>query len=565
MTCDAPQSRGGCVVRGLPVILRGTLAAMSCFLGLDIGTSAAKGVAIDGAGRVIAAASRSYPISYPRPGWSEQSPEDWWRATVQVLRDLSVQLGAANRGGESGALGRAVSAVGLSGQMHGSVFLDGPTVGSRGERGVPLRPAILWNDQRTVAECVEIERLAGGRRALVELVGNAALTGFTLPKILWLRNHEPDIYARIARVLLPKDYVRFRLCGECVGDVGDASGTLLLDVDRRAWSSRALAAAGLDPAWFPALVESAAESARVSAWAAGQTGIAPGTAVVGGSGDNQCGAVGAGVVAPGMVLATLGTSGVICAHSERPRKDLPSPGSTGESPSGPGGRSDVGRLHTMCAATGDARASGGWCVTGVMLSAAGSLQWARDALFPHESFDALVAEAERAPPGSEGLIFLPYLTGERCPHPDPDARGGWIGLTARHTRAHLVRAIIEGVTFAMGQILGLVRSTGVTVDRVRLGGGGAKSALWRQLQADVYGVPVATTNSAEGPAFGAALLAGVGVGAWPSVATACAATITEVDRVEPSALAERYAPARRVFESLHATLGEANAALSAER
>ncbi len=519
---------------------------MDLSLGIDLGTSSAKGLAIDGAGRVIASAAQSYPISHPRPGWSEQNPENWWTATVGVIRELGSRI----------PRGARVRALGLSGQMHGSVFLDRSAIDSGGERGTPIRPAILWNDQRTAAQCAEIERVAGGRRALVDLVGNSALTGFTLPKILWLREHEPAGYARIARVLLPKDYIRFRLSGRCASDVGDASGTLLLDVDGRAWSSEAITKSGLDPAWFPVLVESAAESATVSAWAAQETGLAVGTPIVGGSGDNQCGAVGAGVVAPGMVLATLGTSGVIYAHADRPRKDLPDlSGSMID-------ESKVGRLHTMCAATGDAQTRGAWCVTGVMLSAAGSLQWARDTLFPLESFESLATEAEIVPPGCEGLIFLPYLTGERCPHPDPEARGGWIGLTARHTRAHLVRAVIEGVTFAMGQILDLVRSTGVPVERVRLGGGGAKSALWRQMQADVYGVPVATTNSEEGPAFGAALLAGVGIGAWPSVAAACAATITETQTVSPSDHAHRYAEPRLVFGQLYSALRDANSALA---
>jgi len=527
---------------------------MDHFFGIDVGTSSAKGVAINQAGRVVASATHPYPISHPHPGWSEQNPEDWWAATLRVIADLRTHLGV-ERGGAGGT--NNIRAVGLSGQMHGSVFLDQATINARGQHGTPLRPAILWNDQRTASQCAEIEQLAGGRRALVQLVGNAALTGFTLPKILWLRRHEPGVYARVAQVLLPKDYVRFRLSGHCGTDVGDASGTLLLDVDRRTWSAKAISNVELDPTWLPTIVESAAQSTTLSAWAADQTRLPVGTPIVGGSGDNQCGAVGAGVVAPGMVLATLGTSGVIYAHADQPRKDLPPPHLISNKDD-----NDIGRLHTMCAATGDARTPGGWCVTGVMLSAAGSLQWARDTLFLQESFDTLLSEAQRAPPGCEGLIFLPYLTGERCPHADPEARGGWIGLTARHTRAHLIRAIVEGVTFGMRQILDLVRSTGVPVDQVRLGGGGARSPLWRQLQADVYDLPVATTNTDQGPALGAALMAGVGAGAWPSVPAACAATIREVEVVGPSEHSGQYSASRQAFERLYEALRETNGMLA---
>ncbi len=511
-------------------------------IGLDVGTSSLKAVAADRSGRVVATATRAYPLSRPRTGWSEQDPAHWWDACAAALTELTVGPVDPAR----------VAGIGLSGQMHGLVLLGADAAARQASDCRALRPAMLWNDQRTGPQCAEIERLAGGRRALVELVGNAALPGFTLPKILWLREHEPEVLARARLALLPKDFVRFKLTGEPATDVGDGAGTLLFDVDARRFSERALSLFGIEPGFFPDAVEAGAVSGRLSTWAAAQTGLRAGVPVVAGSGDNQAGAIGAGVVRSGMVLATLGTSGVIYAHADRPRRDLPV------------GAPDAqcGRLHTMCAADGDGARPGGWSVTGCMLSAAGSLQWAREALFPSESFEALLDEASGAPSGCEGLVFLPYLTGERCPHPDPDARGGWIGLTARHTRAHLVRAVVEGVTLGMGQILDLVRASGVPVERVRLGGGGARSPFWRQLQADIYGVPVALTNTEEGPALGAALLAGVGAGIWPSVPDACAATIRETQSIAPSPEAGAYRPVREVYARLYADLRAAGGALA---
>jgi xylulokinase len=494
-------------------------------LGVDVGTSATKALVCDASGRVVATASAGHPTSQPRPGWSEQDPCDWWKSSIAAIRAAI---------GHPRAAGGHIVAVGLSGQMHGSVFLSG-VVGDV----EPLRPALLWNDQRTGAQCSEIESAFGGRSKLVELVGNAALTGFTLPKILWVREHEPEVFARVGRVLLPKDYIRLRLTGEFATDVGDASGTLLLDVGRRQWSERASELAGLDAGILPRVVESGAVTGRVTREAAAETGLREGTVVVGGSGDNQAGAIGAGVVKPGMVLATLGTSGVIYAHAERPRKDL----------------SGGGRVHTMCAANGTASKPGAWSITGCMLSAGGSLQWCRDALWPGVGFDELMTEAASVRPGSDGLVFLPYLTGERCPHPDPSARGGWVGLTSRHTRGHLVRAVLEGVTFGMGQILDLVRGLGIPVDRVRLGGGGARSDLWRRMQADVYGCPVAMTDTEEGPAFGAALLAGVGAGVFADVEKACELAIHETAVFAPDDdAAARYTPAIKIYGELYGDL-----------
>lgn len=502
---------------------------MSLLLGLDIGTSAAKAVIIDAAGAVLASGSAEYPLYQPAPLHSEQDPADWWTGTVAAIRAALQGLDPAE-----------VSAIGLSGQMHGLVML-GKDARESGGRAEPLHRALLWNDQRTEKECRDIESIAGGRRRLVEWVGNAALAGFTLPKMLWIRGHLASTWAKARVLMQPKDFVRFRLTGDIATDVGDASGTLLFSPDSRAWSERALAAFGIDPALLPRPLESSRIAGTLSAWAAEQTGLKAGIPVAAGSGDNQCGAIGAGVVSPGMVCATLGTSGVIYAHSDSPRKDTAD-------------ESHAGRLHTMCAATGPQ----GWCITGCMLSAGLSLRWARDTIAPGASYDELLAQAATAPPGCEGLLFLPYLTGERCPHPDPNARGGWIGITSRHTRAHLLRAVIEGVTFAMGEMLDLARSIGVPVTSARLTGGGNRSLLWRQMQADVFGCPVETTNTEEGGgAFGAALLGGVAAEVWLDVPAACAATIKVRERLEPDAeSARRYAPARAVYAKMYGTLRE---------
>lgn len=505
---------------------------MSLLLGIDVGTSSVKVIAIDTAGQVLATASASYPLLQPQTGWTEQNPQDWWAATIAATRELLAKPALGHSPSDR------IKGVGLSGQMHGSVLLDKHAKDGAASQTQALRPALLWNDQRTAAECAQIEKEMGGRRRLVEYVGNAALTGFTLPKLLWVRGHEAHIWARVAHVLMPKDFIRLKLTGELATDVGDASGTLVFNVDERSWSSSVISRMDLNRSIFPPVHESAAVTGGISAWAAAQTGLRAGTIVVGGSGDNQAGAVGAGVVSPGLVLATLGTSGVLYAHADRPRKDLPD------------GNLTPGRLHTMCAATGTESHRTGWCLTGVALSAAGSLQWARDQLFPTATFDQLIQEAATIEPGCDGLVFLPYLTGERCPYAEPGARGGWIGLSSRHNRAHLVRAIIEGVTFSMAQILDLVRSVGVPVSAVRIGGGGARSALWRQMQADLYGCQVVTTNTEEGPAFGAALLAGVGGGIWKSVAEATGATIRQTEHRDPGPQAPLYARSRAIHHAL---------------
>ncbi|QYK47131.1 MAG: xylulokinase [Phycisphaeraceae bacterium] len=505
-------------------------------LGIDVGTSSLKVIIASESGEILGEGASEYPVSRPRPGWSEQDPELWWGA---LLLALPQAIAAAS------VRASDIRAVGLSGQMHGSVLLSRETVESRGVHGAAIRPALLWNDQRTASQCERIESLVGGRRALVDLVGNAALTGFTLPKLLWVREHEPETASRIASFMLPKDYIGFRLTGVCATDVGDASGTLLLDPEARAWSDRVLGLFGVDREMLPTLHESAQVIGGVTRWAAEQLGLNQDTPVIAGSGDNQAGALGAGIVGTGQVLATLGTSGVIYAHADHPRRDA------GETPA------STGRLHTMCAADGTKSQRGNWSLTGCMLSAAGSLQWARDTIAPGVPFDRLIEEASSVEPGSRGLLFMPHLAGERCPYPDPAARGAWIGLTARHTRAHLIRAVIEGITMTMAQILDIVRGAGVEVRSVRLGGGGARSRFWRELQADLYGVPVATTNTEQGPAFGAAMLAGVGIGVWPDVASAASVCVHESERIEPeSARAQRYSPAREAFAGLHAGLQE---------
>jgi xylulokinase len=498
---------------------------VSISLGIDIGTSATKTLAIDETGTILAAASAEYPCDHPRPGWSEQDPELWWDATQKTV--AQVLSSGRFRPGD-------VRGVGLSGQMHGSVFLD--------SAGAVIRPALLWNDQRTAAECQEIENRAGGRAALVRLVANPALTGFTAPKLLWVRKNEPRNWERVRQVLLPKDYVRYRLTGTFATEVSDASGTLLLDVANRRWSRELLAKLDIDPALLPPCHESQDVSARVSELGSKATGLPAGTPVVGGGGDQPAGAVGNGIVRQGVVSATMGTSGVVFAHAD----------TLGFDP--------LGRLQRGCHAV-----PGAWHVMGVVLAAGGSFQWFRNELGKAEielakrkgedPYFLLTDEAALAGPGAEGLFFLPYLTGERTPHFDPDAKGAWVGLTVRHGRAHLIRSLLEGATFAMRDSLELIREMGVAIDQVRASGGGARNALWKQIQADIYGCGVHALNSTEGPAFGAALLAQVGTGGFKSVLEACDATIRVVDstRVDPKAKAyydRAYAIYRQLYQDL---------------
>lgn len=488
---------------------------MSVYLGVDVGTSGTKTLAMRADGKILATATVGYPLSHPRPGWSEQNPEDWWQATIKSVRMVL----------KAGKIKPAeVAGIGLSGQMHGSVFLDA-------RRNV-IRPAILWNDQRTSAECAEIESRAGGRAQLIEMVANPALTGFTAPKVLWLRKHEPRHFERTKQVLLPKDYVRFRLTGEFATEVSDASGTLLLDVRGRQWCKLLLDLLQLDPALLPAVYESEEVSGTLSGTAAKLLGLPAGVSVVGGGGDQAAGAVGNGIVRTGVISATMGTSGVVFAHSDAVQFD------------------PQGRLHTFCHAV-----RGKWHVMGVVLSAGGSLQWYRNQLGEAEvaaarrkkvdPYELLVAQAEQAQAGSEGLFFLPYLTGERTPHADPHARGAWVGLSLRHGRPHLVRSILEGATYAMRDSLEIIQQMRVPAREVRLSGGGARSRVWRQMQADIYGLKTVTTNSQEGPAYGVALLAAVGTGAYKSIIEACAATIKITQTALPNA------KARRTYDGLY--------------
>lgn len=476
---------------------------MSTYLGIDIGTSGTKTLAIREDGTILASSTVDYPLYSPKPGWSEQAPEDWWQATIAGVQQVLAKGGIDPKD---------VAGIGLSGQMHGSVFLDA-------DHNV-IRPALLWNDQRTAAECEEIESKAGGRAALIDLVANPALTGFTAPKILWLRNQEPRNYERVKQVLLPKDYVRFRLTGEFATEVSDASGTLLLDVANRKWSNDLLSKLEIDPAVLPKVYESEEVSGKLTEAAGKLLGLPAGVPVVGGGGDQAAGAVGNGIVETGVISATMGTSGVVFAHSDKPQID------------------PEGRAHTFCHAV-----NGKWHVMGVVLSAGGSLQWYRNQLGHAESavakelgvdpYEVLTQEAANAPPGSEGLYFLPYLTGERTPHADPHCRAAWIGLSLRHGRAHLVRSVMEGATYAMRDSLEIITGMGIPVTQVRLSGGGGRSAFWRQLQADIYGRECVTINAEEGPAFGVALLAAVGTGAYKDVVEACHATIQVVTDTPP--------------------------------
>jgi len=493
-------------------------------IGVDVSTTGAKALVCDELGNVRATVTTEYPCYAPRPLWSEQNPDDWWSATCQSVRAVLRQSDIS--GGE-------IKGIGLSGQMHGLVMLD--------RHHAVIRPAILWNDQRTAAECEEITQRVGYER-LLELVCNPALTGFTAPKILWVRRHEPRNYEKCRKVLLPKDYVRFRMSGTFATEVSDASGMLLLDIRKRDWCDEVLQKLEIDRDLLAECHESPVVSSEVSQSASEELGVPAGTPIVGGGGDQAAGAVGNGIVRKGVISATIGTSGVVFAFSDQVAVD------------------PEGRLHTFCHAV-----PGKWHVMGVVLSAGGSLQWYRNQMAAQEKAEAarrgidpyeiLTAEAAQAAPGCEGLIFLPYLTGERTPHKNPNARGALVGLTPRHGRNEVIRSIMEGITYAMKDSLEIIRSMGVEVEQIRLSGGGAKSEFWRQLQADVYAQSVCTINASEGPAYGAALLAGVGTGVWNSVEEACAEAIRVVDEYGVNEHNSRiYGQFYPVFQKLYASL-----------
>jgi len=497
---------------------------MGYLLGIDIGTSGVRSLVVNEEGGIIGAATAEHASYAPRPGWSEQEPREWWVATVESVR------GALE---DAGISGKQVQGIGLSGQMHGAVLLDAG--------GEVLRPAILWNDQRTHRECEEIyERV--GRERLIRLTCNPALTGFTAPKILWVRNHEPEIYEKTAQILLPKDYIRFRMSGTFATEVSDASGTLLFAVPERTWCGEVLEKLEVAPDLLPPCYESEEVTAEVSKSAAKELGILAGTPIVGGGGDQAAGATGNGIVRSGVLSATLGTSGVLFAFADEVQTD------------------PQGRVHTFCHAV-----RGKWHVMGVMLAAGGSLQWWRNQMAEveqrqaqeagRETYEILCGKAASVEPGSEGLLFLPYLTGERTPHADPHARGGWVGLNIRHTRAHLIRALLEGVGFGMRDSLEIIRGMGVPVREIRVSGGGARSALWRQILADIYAHDVCTINATEGPAYGVALLAAVGTGCFATIEEACDAAIevtsTTTHDPQVAALYDRYyAIYRRLYPAL---------------
>ncbi|QNI30251.1 xylulokinase [Alloacidobacterium dinghuense] len=485
------------------------------FLGIDVGTGGTRAVLVDQHGRVVKeAASEHAPFRSPKPGWAEQEPEDWWRAAQAAIREVLATSGVAASG---------IKAIGLTGQMHGAVMLDA--------EGRVLRPSLIWCDQRTDAQCDWLhERI--GRERLIELTCNPALPNFTLTKLLWVRDHEPEIFARIAHVLCPKDYVRFRLTGTYAMDVQEASGTLLLDVTHRRWSSEVARIAGIDEAWLPQLFESPEICAHISREAAEKTSLVTGTPIVAGAGDQGAGAVGMGILQPGSVSATIGTSGVVFAATAAPTKD------------------PLGRLHTFCHAVPER-----WHVMGVTQAAGLSLRWLRDIVAPGSNYDALTSEAAQIPAGSEGLIWAPYLLGERTPHLDSQATAAFYGITASHTRGHLVRSVLEGVAYSLKDTFTLFAELGIPVKGVRLGGGGARGQLWRSIQAGVYGYISDVLVAEEGAAFGAALLAGVGAGAWLDTDAACAAAIRVAEQIPPDPAATlSYADGYKLFRRLYPAL-----------
>jgi xylulokinase len=493
------------------------------FLGIDVSTTGAKALLIDDQGLVVSSATTPLTLSSPRPLWSEQDPYEWWSATVTSIRQALSQANAS---------GAQVQAIGLTGQMHGLVLLD--------QHDKVLRPAILWNDQRTGAECEEITHKVGAENLLL-ITGNQALTGFTAPKILWVRNHEPDVYAQIAHILLPKDYVRFRLTGNYAVDKADGAGMLLFDLKERDWSDEVLETLNIPRRWLPQTFEGPETTGVISAAAAAETGLQVGTAVVAGGGDQAAQAVGVGAVTPGIVALTLGTSGVVFATTNGPFIE------------------PQGRLHSFCHSV-----PGAWHFMGVMLSAAGSLQWYHDTLAKEISFDSLLAMAAEIPPGSDGLFFLPYLTGERTPYPDPLARAAFVGLTVRHSQAHMTRAVLEGVAFGLRDSMELIKQASISdsaadpagrMIQVRVSGGGARSPLWRQILSDVLDAELVTVNTTEGAAFGAAMLAGVSVGAWSDIREACHQVIRTRDSTLPNTLAvDTYQQAYPLYQGLYRAL-----------
>lgn len=497
---------------------------MKYLIGIDVGTSGTKALLIDQDGVVKASTTRSYPLYTPRPGWAEQNPSDWWSAAYKAIADVI---------SASGVSPSDIVGVGLSGQMHGSVFLD--------DDNQVIRPALLWCDQRTAEQCQWITATVGEETVVAETL-NPVLTGFQAPKIVWLRDNEPDNYAKLAKILLPKDYVRFMLTGEYATEVSDASGTSLLNVPQRRWSQAMLDGIGIDKAMLPKVYESPEITGRLTSEAAALTGLNVGTPVVGGGGDQAAGAVGNGIVKSGAISVTTGTSGVVFAYLDEPVMDKQL------------------RTHTFCHAVPDK-----WHVMGAMLSAGGSLRWLRDTICGEEMnvaasmgrdpYELMTSEAATVAPGCDGLMFLPYLTGERCPYPNPNARGVFFGLNLIHTKAHMIRSVLEGVTFGLRDCFELIAGLGIEFTEIRASGGGARSPFWRQMQADMFGQAVSTINVDEGAAYGVALLAAVGAGLHPNIQEACETAISVVDTLSPDAAqtdiyANFYGVYRRLYSAL---------------
>lgn len=499
---------------------------MDCILGIDLGTSGTKTVLFDTKGITLASHTVEYPLYQPKNGWAEQDPEDWWQAVKETVRAVLQTAGVE---------ANSVRGVGLSGQMHGLVMLDGD--------GNVLRRAILWCDGRTQKQCDEITETLG-REKLIAITANPALPGFTAGKILWVREHEPEIYEKCRHILLPKDFIRYKLTGEFATEVSDASGMNLLDVPNRRWSGEVLSALGIDPAVLGTMHESADVTGTVTKAASEATGLAAGTPVVGGAGDNAAAAIGTGVVETGRAFTTIGTSGVIFAHSDKVTID------------------PRGRVHSFCSAV-----PGAWTVMSCTLAAGLSLQWFRNNFCGAEietaagmgidPYELMTAAAAKSPIGANRLIYLPYLMGERSPILDSDARGAFLGLSAMHTKRDLTRAVLEGVTYSQRQCLDVFREMGVPIGQMMACGGGAASPFWRQMLADVYGCPVQTVASREGPALGAAILAGVGAGVWKSVGEGCEAVIRLNPAQEPDpAAGAAYEPFYRLFSSLYPALAQ---------
>ncbi len=492
-------------------------------LGIDIGTTGAKVVLIASDGDIIATSTNEYPVYIPKPNWSEQNPEDWWKATIKGIKQvLAKSRTNPNR----------IAGIGLTGQMHGLVILDN-------KKNV-LRNCILWNDQRTVKECIKINRIIGAER-MIKIAGKPCLPSFTAGKILWIKNNETENYKKIAHILLPKDYVRFKLTETQGMDVADASGTCLFDVAKRDWSDEIINGLKIKREWLPPVYESPAVCGYVSKNAARLTGLREDTPVIAGAGDQAAQAIGTGIYEPGTISVTIGTSGVVFAAIDTYRYDK------------------NGRLHTYCHAVFDM-----WHLMGVMLSAGGSLRWLRDLLYSNEKiyaknkgidiYDLITKEAGTIPPGAEGLVFLPYLSGERTPHPDPYARGLFFGLSLKHSRPHLARAVIEGITFGLKDCLELLKDMGIRFNRVRVSGGGAKSLLWRKIMADIFNLDIVTVNATEGAAFGAALIAGVGTKVYRNAKEACKMTIYETGITKPDKDSEIYQKYYKLYRTLYPSI-----------